>query len=190
MPRATTCLPLNPYRGICAIAKKIFLRRVGSCLADRTRWRRAPCPAFLDRNYVRIFDAILWMRSYRIHFWSAHGLRRYVLNKPMAHTKGFHGAFGIRVFQLDEAGNYQYHAFGCLSSHCTSLNQRAGDFPYSTFLALSVDSAGHCAIFAGCPTWMVRQLWLLRSADYSSVRRKLWQERHQIVRCWMAHHQG
>jgi hypothetical protein len=63
--------------------------------------------------------------------------------------------------------------------------------PYSTFLALNTDPAG-----------AVRNLrrmadlgWFgshgfYEAADFISAKRKFWRVRHQLVLCWMAHHQG
>jgi cyclic beta-1,2-glucan synthetase len=62
--------------------------------------------------------------------------------------------------------------------------------PYSTFLALHVDPAGSLANLRR----MASLGWLgtygfYESADYSRQRRS-WRKRYELVRCWMAHHQG
>jgi hypothetical protein len=95
-------------------------------------------------------------------------------------------------FKLDEAGNYQYYAFGLphLALRTSETNALVIS-PYSTFLALNTD-----------PVESVRNLhrmasmgWLgshgfYEAADFSSAERKFWKSRPQLVRCWMAHHQG
>jgi len=94
-------------------------------------------------------------------------------------------------YQLDESGNYQYYAFGLphLALRKHEVNALVIS-PYSTFLALETD-----------PVAAVRNLrrmadmgWFgshgfYEAADFTSGRRKFWQD-HQVVRCWMAHHQG
>ena len=42
---------------------------------------------------------------------------------------------------------------------------------------------------------MSREEWFgsygfYESADYNTARRRLWGHRYELVRCWMAHHQG
>jgi cyclic beta-1,2-glucan glucanotransferase len=93
----------------------------------------------------------------------------------------------------DEAGNYQYQAFGL-----PGLSLRKGEAnalvvsPYSTFLALSVDAAGALRNLRR----MEAEGWLgsygfYEAADYTPVAgRRSWGRRHELVRCWMAHHQG
>jgi hypothetical protein len=95
-------------------------------------------------------------------------------------------------YKLDEAGNYQYYAFGLphLALRTSETNALVIS-PYSTFLALNTD-----------PVESVRNLhrmadmgWLgshgfYEAADFSSAERKFWKSRPQLVRCWMAHHQG
>ena len=135
----------------------------------------------------------LWMRSYS----------NTLLERSRVAAVRAQQAYGIRkgvpwgisesaYFKLDDAGNYQYHAFGLpqLAMHKPEINALIIS-PYSTFLALSVDPAG--ALQNLCR--MSDMGWFgsygfYESADYSSGRRHFWQERHQLVRCWMAHHQG
>jgi cyclic beta-1,2-glucan synthetase len=95
-------------------------------------------------------------------------------------------------YKLDEAGNYQYYAFGLphLALRTSETNALVIS-PYSTFLALNTD-----------PVESVRNLhrmadmgWIgshgfYEAADFSSAERKFWKSRPQLVRCWMAHHQG
>ena len=103
----------------------------------------------------------------------------------------------------DEAGNYQYYAFGI-----PSLALRKGEVtatvisPYSTFLALSIEASAALRNLRR----MARQHWVgpygfYESVDFNPTRRSplTWKNswrrfsdknRPEVVRCWMAHHQG
>ncbi len=94
--------------------------------------------------------------------------------------------------KTDDAGNYQYYAFGI-----PFLALRKGEFnslvisPYSTFLALPVDPT---AAMTNLRT-MARERWVgaygfYESVDFNPAQKSSWRQRHEIVRCWMAHHQG
>jgi cyclic beta-1,2-glucan synthetase len=95
--------------------------------------------------------------------------------------------------KTDQDGNYQYAAFGVPG---LALNvARAGSLvvsPYSSCLALMIDSASAVENLRA----MARKGWLgdygyYESADYtSSPRRRIFAPRYELVRCWMAHHQG
>jgi cyclic beta-1,2-glucan synthetase len=96
-------------------------------------------------------------------------------------------------FKLDEAGNYQYHAFGLPA---LALREQDVDAlvisPYSTFLALSVEPAEALENIR----IMERDGWFgsygfYEAADYSVSSRWPWSKRRpKLVRSWMAHHQG
>ena len=135
----------------------------------------------------------LWMRSYPNTLLERSRIAAVRAQQACGTHEGTPwGISESAYFKLDEAGNYQYHAFGLrqlamrkpeIDAHIIS--------PYSSFLALSVD-----------PEAALRNLrrmedmgWFgsygfYESADYTSAHRKLWQPRYQLVRCWMAHHQG
>lgn len=92
--------------------------------------------------------------------------------------------------QINDSGDYQYHAFGI-----PGLALRKGEAealvisPYSTFLALPVDPAAALRNLRR----MHRLKWSGRfgfyeAADFRSSTAPL--RRHDVVRCWMAHHQG
>ncbi|MBV9300570.1 MAG: glycosyl transferase [Acidobacteriaceae bacterium] len=95
--------------------------------------------------------------------------------------------------KTDADGNYQYAAFGVPG---LALNvARAGYLvvsPYSSCLALMVDAAGaveNLRAMAG-KKWM-GEYGFYESADYtSSPRRRVLPLKCELVRCWMAHHQG
>ena len=94
--------------------------------------------------------------------------------------------------KMDEAGNYQYYAFGIPDLALRSVEPDAPVVsPYSTFLALPVDPLAalrnlHAMIEKG---WM-GAYGFYEAADFSSSRRWSWFHRYELVRCWMAHHQG
>ncbi len=95
-------------------------------------------------------------------------------------------------FQTDEAGNYQYHAFGLprLALHKDELEALVIS-PYSTVLALSVDPCGALKNLHN----MAEQGWLggygfYEAADYTPSVQHPRRHAHEVVRCWMAHHQG
>jgi hypothetical protein len=92
----------------------------------------------------------------------------------------------------DPAGNYGYQAFGL-----PHLGLREPDVqalvisPYSTFLALHVDPA---AALRNLRT-MAKKGWCGRYGFYEAVDfkpeyQRSWRHNYEVVRCWMAHHQG
>jgi hypothetical protein len=95
-------------------------------------------------------------------------------------------------FQTDEAGNYQYHAFGLqrLALHKDELEALVIS-PYSTVLALSIDP---CSALENLHR-MANEGWLgaygfYEAADYTPSLQHPRRHRYELVRCWMAHHQG
>jgi hypothetical protein len=94
--------------------------------------------------------------------------------------------------RMDEAGNYQYHAFGIPHLALSKGELKALVVsPYSTFLALHV-----CAPEALENLHRMNQeRWLgaygfYEAADFTPSKRHSWFQRYELVRCWMAHHQG
>ena len=95
--------------------------------------------------------------------------------------------------KTDEQGNYQYAAFGVPG---LALNVARAGFlvvsPYSSCLALMIDPKGAVENL----TEMARKGWLAsygfyESADYTgSPSRSLRPPKYQLVRSFMAHHQG
>ena len=134
----------------------------------------------------------LWMKSYSNTLLERS--RVAVVRSQQAYAASRGTPWGISesaCSRLDEAGNYQYHAFGLpqLALNKTDVNAVVVS-PYSTFLALDVDPAGALRNLRK----MVEMGWFgsygfYESADYGSVRRRL-RHPHQLVRCWMVHHQG
>jgi cyclic beta-1,2-glucan synthetase len=94
--------------------------------------------------------------------------------------------------KLDDAGNYGYYAFGLphLALHKGEVDSLVIS-PYSTLLGLSIDpeaAVANLRRMAGMG-W-VGSYGFYEGADYSAGRRRFWRSNYQIVRCWMAHHQG
>jgi len=135
----------------------------------------------------------LWMRSYpntlldrarvaAVRSQQAYGARRGV---PW-------GISESAYFKLDGLGNYQYQAFGLPQ---LSLMRRESNplviSPYSTFLALSVDRRGSLRNLHRMEAlgWFGAR-GFYESADYTAIGGRFRSPRCQIVRCWMAHHQG
>jgi len=135
----------------------------------------------------------LWMRSYprtlleRSRVAAVRSQQAYAAGKgvPWGISESAHAA-------LDEAGNYQYHAFGL-----PQLAQRKPELknlvisPYSTFLALVSDPSGAIRNLRK----MSEMGWLgeygfYEAADYGTNRHRFRQHSYELVRCWMAHHQG
>ena len=94
--------------------------------------------------------------------------------------------------QRDEARNYRYHAFGIPQ---LALNQGDVDAlvisPYSTFLALTTSPRPALQNLRK----MSRDGWFgaygfYESADFTASRDHKWRHPFELVRCWMAHHQG
>ena len=92
----------------------------------------------------------------------------------------------------DPAGNYGYHAFGL-----PHLGLREPDVdalvisPYSTFLALQVDPLEALQNLRK----MAKKSWCGRygfyeAVDFRSEHQGSRRHNYEIVRCWMAHHQG
>jgi hypothetical protein len=134
----------------------------------------------------------LWMRTYPNTLLDRS--RVAVVRSQQAYTAAKRIPWGISEsahFQTDPAGNYQYYAFGLpqLALRSGELNKLVIS-PYSTFLAMHVDAPGSVANLRK----MSHDGWFgpygfYESADYSASKRS-WRMKCEVVRCWMAHHQG
>jgi hypothetical protein len=92
----------------------------------------------------------------------------------------------------DAAGSYGYHAFGIpqLAIFHSDVNALVIS-PYSTFLALNTTPKAALENLRR----MSHDGWLgdygfYESADYSASRDRIWRHEYELIRCWMAHHQG
>ena len=135
----------------------------------------------------------LWMRTYRNTLLERS--RVAAVRSQQDYAARRHVPWGISesaYFQTDDGGNYQYHAFGLsrLALHKDELEALVIS-PYSTVLALSIDPCGSLRNLHD----MASQGWLgaygfYEAADYTPSLQHPRRHGHELVRCWMAHHQG
>ena len=93
---------------------------------------------------------------------------------------------------VDESGNYQYYAFGVPQLAIRKIDQEGPVVsPYSTFLALSIDSS---TALPNLRYMRSRQALgpygFYEALDYNPARCRSRFRSFELVRCWMAHHQG
>jgi cyclic beta-1,2-glucan synthetase len=134
---------------------------------------------------------MLWMRSYANTLLDRSRIAVVDCQQTYGNRKGVPwGISESAYYKLDEAGNYQYHAFGV-----PQLAMMKGELdllvisPYSTFLGLNVNASEALRNLHR----MDRLGWFgpfgfYEAADFGSpnkVRRS-----GQVVKSWMAHHQG
>jgi cyclic beta-1,2-glucan synthetase len=135
----------------------------------------------------------VWMRTYpNTLLERSHSA---AVRLQQAYTAGKGIAWGISesaYSKTDSEGNYQYHAFGLPSIALHKPEFKALVIsPYSSLLALPIDAAGTMQNLRT----MARQGWFgpygfYEAADFTSSRTLSWRRRYELVRCWMAHHQG
>ena len=135
----------------------------------------------------------LWMRSYPRTLLERSRVAAVRSQQAYAASKGVPWGISESAYTpLDEAGNYQYHAFGL-----PQLAQRKSELknlvisPYSTFLALVSDPSGAIRNLRKMSAmgWL-GEYGFYEAADYGVTRHRFWQYSYELVRCWMAHHQG
>jgi hypothetical protein len=137
---------------------------------------------------------LIWMRSHpdtliarslnaAVRAQETYGRRRRI---PWGISESAHA-------QTDEQGNYQYAAFGVPGM---ALNVARAGFlvvsPYSSCLALMVDPAGAVQNLAtmSAKGWLA-QYGFYEAADYTGSGRSAFRKpKYELVRCFMAHHQG
>ena len=131
---------------------------------------------------------MLWMKSYANTLLDRSRIAVVAYQQTYAKRRGVPwGISESAYYKMDEAGNYQYRAFGIpqLALMKEEMNALVIS-PYSTFLALTVD---HQQALRN-----LRRLDRLgafsshgfyESVDYTKSR-----SQGNLVRCWMAHHQG
>jgi len=134
----------------------------------------------------------IWMRSYSNTLLDRSRAAAVRSQQAYAANKGVPWGISESAYsKLDEAGNYQYYAFGLPHLALRKREQNGLVIsPYSTFLALDVDPTNaisnlhrmnNMGWFGSCGFY--------EAADFSAPRRFM-AKRYQLVRCWMAHHQG
>jgi cyclic beta-1,2-glucan synthetase len=135
----------------------------------------------------------IWMRAYPQTLLDR--TRNAAVQAQQAYTAGKRIPWGISESSFakrDPAGNYGYQAFGI-----PHLGLREPDTdalvisPYSTFLALHVDPAGGLQNLRR----MAKKGWCGRygfyeAVDFTGGYQGSGRRHYEIVRCWMAHHQG
>ncbi len=137
----------------------------------------------------------IWMRSFSNTLLERSRAAAVRCQQAYARRKGVPwGISESAYFKLDEAGNYQYHAFGLphLAMQKSEMNPLVIS-PYSTFLSLSVDaSAALRNLHRMAGMGWFGSYGFYEAADYTGSARRFWQgqPRYQLVPCWMAHHQG
>jgi hypothetical protein len=92
----------------------------------------------------------------------------------------------------DEAGNYQYRAFGLppLALHKGDMDALVVS-PYSTLLALPVDTGASMRNLRRiCKEGWLGTYGFYEAADYTPGLHSSRRHAYELVRCWMAHHQG
>ena len=134
----------------------------------------------------------LWMRSYPNTLLDRARVAAVLSQQAYTGSRIPWGISESAYAKRDESGNYQYHAFGIPHLALSENRQNALVIsPYSTFLALHVDAAASLNNLRR----MSAKGWFgpygfYESADYSTAGRHSWHQRYELVRCWMAHHQG
>lgn len=134
----------------------------------------------------------LWMRSFPNTLLERS--RSAAIGAQQAYTRN-RTPWGISecaFAKRDDSGNYSYRAFGVpqLAIHQEETTGVVIS-PYSTFLALNVDAVASLRNLRR----MSSKGWFgpygfYESADYSDSGHHSWRHRYEVVRCWMAHHQG
>jgi cyclic beta-1,2-glucan synthetase len=134
----------------------------------------------------------LWMKTYpetllENSMSGAVACQRAVVEKMQIPWGISEGSSSVR----NDAGHYEYHAFGVKALALkVDIPRRLVITPYAAFLALNVDPAGAVRNLRQ----MQKQNWIgplgfYESADYGRPKRGD-ALRPEIVRSWMAHHQG
>ena len=155
---------------------------------------RTSHPAFLDRHHVRIPDAGAVDANLSQHAcWIIPALPRCGCSRFTRPKKACRGEFRNRP----SPSGMRRETISTRRSDFPRIALRNGEddslviSPYSTFLALHVDPAAAMRNLRrmAADGW-VGPYGFYEAADYSSSGRRSWRHRHELVRCWMAHHQG
>jgi hypothetical protein len=135
----------------------------------------------------------LWMRTYPGTLLDRSRHAAVETQREFTAVKGIPWGISESAYAArDESGNYQYHAFGVpqLALHQGDLDALVVS-PYSTALALSTSPKPALENLRR----MAHEGWFgaygfYESADYTASRHRKWRHEFELVRCWMAHHQG
>jgi len=134
----------------------------------------------------------LWMRSYSNTLLARSREAAVRAQQAYADSKGVPWGISESAYsKLDEAGNYQYYAFGL--PHLALRKREHNGLvisPYSTFLSLDVDPINAIKnLYTMAGMGWFGPCGFYEAADFS-IPRRFMRKRYQLVRCWMAHHQG
>jgi len=135
----------------------------------------------------------LWMRTYPNTLLERAAAAAVQSQRAFAaHKRIPWGISESACIRTDEIGNYQYHAFGVPQLAIHKLDEEGPVIsPYSTVLALESDSSAALQ--------NLRKLQRMRSIgaygfyealDFNPATCRSRFRRYELVRCWMAHHQG
>ncbi|HET9406120.1 MAG TPA: glucoamylase family protein [Candidatus Sulfotelmatobacter sp.] len=135
----------------------------------------------------------LWMRSYSNTLLDRSRLAAVRSQQAYAAKRGVPWGISESSYsKLDDAGNYQYRAFGVPQlALMKSDSSPLVISPYSTFLALNVDPEGAIRNLRRMDSmgWF-GPCGFYEAADYTVFRSRFRWTRCEITRLWMAHHQG
>ena len=135
----------------------------------------------------------VWMRTYPSTLLDRSQYNAVLSQREFTAAKRIPWGISEAAFATrDAAGNYGYHAFGVpqLAIFHHDLDALVIS-PYSTVLALNTSPKPALQNLRQ----MTHDGWFgaygfYESADYSASKHHLWHREYELVRCWMAHHQG
>jgi hypothetical protein len=136
----------------------------------------------------------LWMKSYPGTMLESSARAAVQVQRKFADSKSIPwGISESSCWQKNPDGHYRYHAFGVpgLAINRDDCSNDLVISPYSSFLALLVDARDAVKNIR----WMRRLGWIsaygfYEAADFTPSRVGGRKGRHEIVKSWMAHHQG
>jgi cyclic beta-1,2-glucan synthetase len=137
----------------------------------------------------------LWMKSHRNSLLERSARAAIRVQRKFAEQKGADIPWGVSECACNEYtsdGHYVYHAFGVptLALHRDEYSNDVVIAPYASFLAMMIEPVSAARNVAK----MKNQGWLGAYGFYDAIdftpRRVSRDKQHEIVRTWMAHHQG
>ena len=136
----------------------------------------------------------LWMRIYPNTLLERAAEAAVRSQQAYAKEKGIPwGISESSCFKLDSSGNFEYHAFGvpALAIHKVDADGPVVS-PYSSFLALPIDSPATLRNLRKLQRKRALGTYgFCEAVDFNPERiRRSRFRRFEVVRCWMAHHQG
>ena len=135
----------------------------------------------------------IWMRIYPNTLLERAVAAAVRAQQAYADDKGIPwGISECAYFAKDDGGNYQYHAFGVAQLAIHKADQDGPVVsPYSTFMALTVDSTAALRNLRKLERKHALGAYgFYEALDFDPNRCRSRFHRFELVRCWMAHHQG